>query len=40
MRIILLLLLTLPLWADDLKGKTDKSAPAGWLRYSFGSGPA
>ena len=39
MRIILLLLLTLPLWADDLKGKTDKSAPAGWLRYSFGSGP-
>jgi len=26
-------------WADDLKGKPDKAAPAGWLRYTFGAGP-
>jgi len=38
--LLLLLFLTVSVWADDLKGKPDKSAPAGWLRYSFGSRPA
>lgn len=37
--LLFLLLLTPGLWADDLKGQPDKSAPAGWRRYSFGSGP-
>ena len=36
---LVLLLLTLAGWADDFKGKPDKAAPKGWLRYSFGSGP-
>lgn len=36
---LILLLLTFTGWADDLKGKPDKTAPPGWLRYSFASGP-